>query len=259
MTKETMHDCQKFREELTGRIGCNPEDLDEGLRTELSSCDGCSSFYRDAQIIFRIVDSSSVQPPELPGAYWTDFSDRLRSNLAGAGQWSLQPKMRNPKSAIFGLLFAAAASVLLAVSLWTLGSLRTAERTIVRDPGAAAIQVIDDHIAGLDPGTVDYLGQSELFLRSFTKLHSTDTVDLADARTRAEHQLIELRQRKEAAFQFPPVEGVLDDYEGILRDINNLEQPSAQNIAEIQHRIERNGLIAAMKVYQPRIVITAEP
>jgi len=84
-------------------------------------------------------------------------------------------------------------------------------------------------------------------------------VDLADARTRAEHQLIELRQRKEAAFQFPPVEGVLDDYEGILRDINNLEQPSAQDIAEIQHRIERNGLIAAMKAYQPRIVITAEP
>src|SRR5439155_18956193 len=109
-----MHDCQKFREELTGRIGRNPEDLDEGLRTELSSCDGCSSFYRDAQIIFRIVDSSSVQPPELPGAYWTDFSDRLRSNLTGAGQWSLQSKMRNPKSGIFGLLFAAAASVLLA-------------------------------------------------------------------------------------------------------------------------------------------------
>jgi len=48
--------------------------------------------------------------------------------------------------------------VFLAVSLWTLGSLRTAERTIVRETGAATIQVIDDHIAGLDPGTVDYLG-----------------------------------------------------------------------------------------------------
>ena len=254
-----MHDCRRFREELTGRIIGGTERLDEGLRTELSSCDGCSSFYRDAQTILRIVDSANVQPPELPSAYWTDFSDRLRSDLAGAGQWSLQSEMRNPKRGIFVLVFAAAASVFLAVSLWTLGSLRTSERTIVTDRVAATIQVIDDHIAGLDPGTVDYLGQSELFLRSFTKLHSTDTVDLADARTRAEHQLIELRQRKEAAFQFPPVEGVLDDYEGILRDINNLEQPSAQNIAEIQHRIERNGLIAAMKVYQPRIVITAEP
>ena len=77
-----MHDCQRFREELTDRIlGGTLPDPREKISHELNSCEGCSAFYADARAIIKIVDASAVRPPELPGEYWTDFSRRLRLRL----------------------------------------------------------------------------------------------------------------------------------------------------------------------------------
>ena len=46
----------------------------------------------------------------------------------------------------------------------------------------------------------------------------------------------------------------MDTYETVLRDIRNLDEHSvAEDIPDIQRRIQKNGLIANMKAYQPAI------
>jgi hypothetical protein len=116
---------------------------------------------------------------------------------------------------------------------------------------------VDDHIAGLDSGTVAFIGQSELFLRDFTKIEPSDRVDLEDARSRARAQLSGIEDRRQAAATFPPVQSMLDEYERVLRDIKNVDEASGDEVVEIQSRISRNGLIANMKVYQPRVVLVS--
>jgi hypothetical protein len=121
---------------------------------------------------------------------------------------------------------------------------------------SSSIQIEDDSIHGVDPGTVEFLGQSEMFLRNFVKIEPTDFAELEDARSRARLQLAGLNQRKDAVANVLPVHAVLDDYETILRDIENLDQSSVEDIADVQGRIERNGLIASMKAYQPRLIFS---
>ena len=243
-----MHDCQKFREELTDLIlGGEPAPgMDPG------DCTECQRFHEDALAVVKILDSVEVSPPDLSEEYWDEFGSRLRSSLIAQQRPPASPRGRMLRSAAL----ATAAVVVLTLSL---GIFRTMSPLIEGyQPASPATQVRveDEHAAGLDPGTVNYLSQSELFLRSFVKIEPTDTEDLADARSRARLQLAGLNQRRAAVSGFPPVEGTLDEYETILHDIRNVEEPS--DLADIQDRISRNGLIASMKAFQPRVVLVNE-
>jgi hypothetical protein len=81
-----------------------------------------------------------------------------------------------------------------------------------------------------------------------------DLDDLADAQKVANEQLAGLEQRKEAAADVPPVVNVMETYETILRDIRNVDQQNAdEDIPDIQKRIQKNGLIANLKSFQPRV------
>jgi hypothetical protein len=48
---------------------------------------------------------------------------------------------------------------------------------------------------------------------------------------------------------------MMDKYEMILRDIRNLNgQDTAEDITDIQNRIEKNGWIASMQAFQPKVI-----
>jgi len=52
----------------------------------------------------------------------------------------------------------------------------------------------------------------------------------------------------------PPVVNVMETYETVLRDIRNVDQQNAdEDIPDIQKRIQKNGLIANLKSFQPRV------
>jgi len=91
-----------------------------------------------------------------------------------------------------------------------------------------------------------------LLVRDFTKINPSYKEDVADARERASRSLISLSHQKRAAADFDPVRITLDEYESVLREIKNLDSPD--DVADIQMRIRRNGLIANLKAYQPRVV-----
>ena len=119
-------------------------------------------------------------------------------------------------------------------------------------------QLITESILDLDPVTVDFMEQSELFLRIFSKLTVDDVEDLAESQQVSLAQIPNLALRREAAMDFPPVLVVLDEYEDILRDVRNLpEEVSEEDIADIQERIHRTGLVAKMKTYQPNMTLVA--
>jgi len=122
----------------------------------------------------------------------------------------------------------------------------------LRAPAPRAMYV--DHSVSLDPVTVDFLEESELLLRNLMKITPNDTDDLADTMRVANGQLADIQQRKDAAADVPPVVDVIDTYETILRDIRNLDgRNAAEDIADIQSRIRKNGLIANIKAFQPSV------
>jgi hypothetical protein len=116
-----------------------------------------------------------------------------------------------------------------------------------------AVQNIEQPLP-LDPVTVDFLQQSELLLRNVENMAPNDTRDLADVKRIANEQLLAIDERKDAAAQVPPVRNVMDTYETVLRDIRNVnEQTAPDDVPDIQHRIQRDGLIANIKSFQPRV------
>jgi hypothetical protein len=227
-----MHDCQRFREEWIG--GCGP--------TDETGCDECRLFCEDASAILSALRSSNPVP-EASSPYWDWFGTRLRARLI---EENVAADLRAARYRWFAA-FATAASVAL---LLTWGSLRIP--TPDKDSSIAGIALETDHIQGLDRGVVDFLAQSELLVRDFTKIDPSYKEDVADARERASRSLISLSHQRGAAADFDPVRITLDEYESVLREIKNLESP--EDIADIQMRIRRNGLIANLKAYQPRVV-----
>src|SRR5262249_37780242 len=116
---------------------------------------------------------------------------------------------------------------------------------------AEAIYV--EHSVPLDPVTVDFLEESELLLRNVMKIAPNDVEDLAQAKKVASAQLAGLEQRKEAAAEVPPVLDVMETYETVLRDLRNVDERTVgEDISDLQKRIQKNGLIANIKTFQPR-------
>ena len=234
-----MHDCRKFRENWVG-----------GSIEEVPACEDCRRFCAEAYVFLKALEMSR-QVPEETAPYWDDLNVRLRTRLIE----------ENIEKRVFAATWkwtaavAAVAVIVVGVSWGTTQLLRSAaESMMVREAGH--MEVVDDHLDGLDGRVVEYMAQSELFLREFTKLAPSQSEDIEDSRMRARRDLVQLTSKRAAAGDFAPVRITLDEYESVLRDIKNLDSP--EDILDIQSRITRNGLIANFKAYQPRVVFVSQ-
>jgi len=229
-----MHDCQKFREDwIAGSI---PED---------PPCEDCRQFCGEAGAILATLDAMYKPAAETSEEYWTSFSSQLRTNLIAE---NASKRFRAFRARAMAAL-AVAASIVFAV---TWGTLQVSSP----DVQGTEVRYVNSHIKDLDPQVVDYLGRSELFLRSVTKIEPSRIEDIEDARERASRNLAAIASQKAAAGDFAPVRIALDEYESVLRDIKNMD--SSDDIADIKTRIHRNGLIANFKAYQPHVVLVSQ-
>jgi hypothetical protein len=229
-----MHDCQRFR-----------EDWIAGLTEDAADCADCSSFCEDSRLILEAIDGAAQPVPELPEAYWNHFDDRLRNGLVRTNTW---------RTYQFYWKWSAVASVAAAIiAVITWGAMRPPQPVADVANATPEFEFVDDHIKGLNPTVVTFLGQSELFLRSFTKIDPEIEEDFQDAQLRAKEDLAEIETQKSRAADFAPVRVALDEYENFLREIKNVD--SAMEITEIQNRISGSGLIANMKAYQPQATL----
>jgi hypothetical protein len=231
-----MHDCQRFR-----------EDWIAGLTEDAGDCADCRSFCEDSRLILEAIEGAAQPVPELPEAYWNHFDDRLRTGLVKTNTW------RTYQFYWKWSAFASVAAAIVAVITW--GAMRTPQPVVEVVDTTPQLEFVDDHIKGLNPTVVTFLEQSELFLRSFTKIDPEIEEDFQDAQLRAKEDLAEIERQKSRAADFSPVRVALDEYENFLREIKNVD--SATEIADIQSRISGSGLIANMKAYQPQAILVA--
>ena len=225
-----MHDCQRFREDWVA-----------GLAKDFGDCKECLSFCDDAQFILLATKATPI--PELSEAFWDRYDDRLRDRLDASHSYRFYWKWSA----------TAAAAVIALVLTW--GGTRMSQPTPEDAKATPRIELVDDHIKGLNPTIVPFLAQSELYLRNFTKIDPSYKYkeDLQDAQARAKQVLAEIKTQKLRAADFAPVGIALDEYENVLRDIKNLDSPD--DVGQIQKVIRSSGLIASMKAYQPQVML----
>src|SRR5688572_11444225 len=175
-----MHDCQKYREEW----------LDFAAE-EITGCEKCRQFCTEAAALFQVMSPAARPTLEMPAGYWSGFQDRLRSNLANTNRAG--PSWMSWRLRIAAAAAAGVAAVWLGFRVSSVPEPGVAERAVaepgVAEPGVAEpgvegyIEFVDTHIEGLDMAVVDFLRQSELDLRTFTKIKPSYTEDIEDART----------------------------------------------------------------------------
>ncbi len=243
-----MHNCEEFRERIAEQI-IDREDLtsDPAFQHELLICSGCSDFYADSCEMMAALSLVDASVPAGAG-FASSFRFPQKNSLA------VFERGRSARAYGRILQWAAAAAALLLV---TAGLLRFPRPVSIPSAGATEATYVE-HPVPLDPVTVDFLQQSELLLRNVVKMGPKDTEDLADVKRTASEQLLAIEQRKDAAAQLPPVRNVMDTYETVLRDIRNVDEKSAaDDMPDIQKRIQRNGLIANIKAFQPRVTMVS--
>ena len=256
-----MHNCEGFREQITEQI-IDRKDVAANLefQHELLMCSSCSEFFVQSREMIETFDGIDLMVSQ---RQWNGIEQRLRAQLFNVAEFhdggktprklSLNLNGFRSFSSILKFRFpvwvAAVALLLITVSLSRLAIPVTKLQTPVESPQA----VYAEHTVPLDPVTVDFLEESELLLRNVMKIAPNDVEDLAQAKRVASEQLAGLGQRKEAAADVPPVLDVMETYETVLRDLRNVDERTAgEDISDLQKRIQKNGLIANMKTFQPK-------
>ena len=206
-----MHDCQRFREDWA----C-------GFMRDPAGCNDCRQFCDEAGAVLAALDTSRLGAPS--EEYWERFENRLRTRLVGEQAVTQQRAIRTR----WIVALASAASIVFAVTWVGFYNPVETKREVIRFE--------NNHIKGLDPRVVAFLGQSELDLRNFTKIEPSYTEEIRDARDRASRSLAGIPEQRSAAGDFAPVRLVLDEYESVLREIKNLDSP--EDISDIQTRIQ---------------------
>jgi hypothetical protein len=242
-----MHNCEEFREQLTEYI-IDGKDVtaDPRFQHDLLVCGECCAFYCESREMIAALASVDAGVPE---EYWGSLNQRLGDTIRESMRESL-PRPAVPRRRYWWPQLAAVAALLLITA--------GAYRMPAPSPAAPSVVTYVEQPVPLDPVTVDFLEQSELLLRNVMKISPNDSEDLADAKKVASEQLLAIDQRKGAAAHVPPVVNVMDTYETVLRDLRNVDERSAaDDITDIQSRIQRNALIANMKAFQPRVSLVS--
>ncbi len=246
-----MHRCESFRTSVIEPI-LDGGELTDAQRHELSSCVACMEFYAES---IEAIGALSVAFDEPDEEFFAGFNDRLRRRAING---RVNDESEHHAEATFwpSILRPLIPAVSLMLVVFVVFSAIQPEDNAVFE--LLNQQLITESVLELDPVTVDFMEQSELFLRTFSKLTVDDAEDLAESQQVSIEQIPDLALRREAAIDFPPVLVVLDEYEDILRDVRNLpEEVSEEDIVDIQERIYRHGLVAKMKTYQPNMTLVA--
>ena len=96
-----MHDCQRFREELTASA-------DAVLpAANLPDCIGCRQYATELAVLFAQMENVRAEAAQMPAAYWGEFNHRLEQSLIAEG---MRPRGSAPSGSIPRLLGIALAS-----------------------------------------------------------------------------------------------------------------------------------------------------
>jgi hypothetical protein len=223
---------------------------DEGRASaHLAACRTCHANYRGLQRVLAAVDQAAVAGPEPPDGFertvWARLAPHLTREVSGWFSWLVLSPAR--------LVWIAAVVVLVAGAYF---AGRLAPRAIDDGPisESTGAEQVRERILLVDLG--DHLDRSQMVLVELASADDRGTVDISGERARAEELVAanRLYRQTAAATGDAAIIDLLDDLDRVLVDIAaSPEHLSSRGLAEVQRRIETDGLLFKVRVVSSEV------
>jgi hypothetical protein len=216
---------------------------DARTTTHLAECSTCHASFRRLQRVLAAVDENALAGPDLPPHFertvWAKLEPNLRQQRGGWKAW---------------LVFTPGRLAWLATVVLLVGAAFVAGRLIPRGtegnvPGGLSAAQLRERILLVDLS--DHLERSQMMLVELANADDQGTIDISDERARAEQLLAANRLYRQTALSNGnrSLANVLDELERVLIDVAaSPEHLSAQDLNDVQRRIEANGLLFKVRV-----------
>lgn len=211
--------------------------------SHLSACGDCHASYRRLQRVLAAVDEAAVAGPELPAHFertvWARLEPDLRQDRRPWLKWLVVSPSR--------LAWVAAIIVLVAASFYA-GRLSPRSDQPPAQASAAPGEV-RERILLMDLG--DHLERSQMVLVEIVTADGANTFDASMERAEAEELVFANRLYRQTAVSTGDrtIAALLDELERVLVDVAaSPEQLPAERLAEVQRRIDSQGLLFKVRV-----------
>jgi len=221
------------------------------VATHVEACPDCALFVSDIQQIAR--DAAALGPVEPPPHVWA----QLQSKLATAGRQaqSQQPEAQDPEPKAWIRLSWALATAALVVIAFLTGRFvnqreqQTVSQQIETGRRVSADQSVRERVLLIAVG--DHLERSQMVLVELAHAETRGELDISAERQLADDLVASNRLYRQTAQQIGQanVAGVLDELERVLVEVaRGPSTVSMQQLADIQQRIEAQGILFKVKV-----------
>jgi hypothetical protein len=209
----------------------------------LEECADCSLLVSDLQHIIRDANGLAVLTP--PAHAWV----KLQSQLAASNA--------RPKPSFWRPVWALATAALVVLAFFVGRLFEQASSRVGPPPSAnAGVHATDVNSAAVRERVLliavnDHLERSQMVLVELANAAPQDRFDISAERQSADELLASNRLYRQTAAQMGDtrVAGVLDDLERVLVEIaRGPSQLSMQQLADIQQRIESQGILFKVRV-----------
>jgi hypothetical protein len=215
------------------------------VAAHLENCPDCALFVADMQQIVR--DAASLGPITPPPHVWTAIQSAVDSR---------QSTVQSPESSVwmkFAWAAATAALVVLAFLTGRFVNLRN-EQSASQQAAASSHAVADQAIVRervLLIAVGDHLERSQMVLIELAHAETRGELDISAERQLADDLVASNRLYRQTAQQIGQanVAGVLDELERVLVEVaRGPSTVSVEQLADIQQRIESQGILFKVKV-----------
>lgn len=215
------------------------------VAAHIETCPDCALFVADMQQIVH--DASSLGPLTPPPHVWTAIQSRLDSP---------EPKAQSPQPKVWMKFAWAAATAALVVMAFLTGRFVN-----LREQQSASQEAATSRLAVADQAMVrervlliavgDHLERSQMVLVELAHAETRGELDISAERQLADDLVASNRLYRQTAQQMgqASVAGVLDELERVLVEVaRGPSTVSMQQLADIQQRIESQGILFKVKV-----------
>jgi hypothetical protein len=227
------------------------------VATHLDACRDCALVVAEIQQILR--DASALGPITPPPHVWTHLQARLQ-DAEPRGE-SREPKVQSLKPSAWWAL-ATAALVVMAFLTGRFVNLRDQQR----EPESASATAPAPPTRVADQATVrervlliavgDHLERSQMVLVELAHADTSGELDISAERQLADDLVASNRLYRQTARQMghANVAGLLDELERVLVEVaRGPSTMSMQQLADIQQRIESQGILFKVKVIRSEL------
>jgi hypothetical protein len=227
------------------------------VATHLETCADCALFVTDVQQIAR--DASALGPMEPPPQVWNRIQSsivhRPASFVERPASFVGRSTMDDRRSTLprFSWALATAALVVLAFLTGRLVNQREQQSTSQHVAGVSRVgadqAVVRERVLLIAVG--DHLERSQMVLVELAHAESNGPLDISAERQLADDLVASNRLYRQTAQQMGQdnVAGVLDELERVLVEVaRGPSTVSMQQLADIQQRIESQGILFKVKV-----------